>query len=62
MDYIPLLMFKNENADGEYLYLYCIEDLCGGYSGWIEWTKPSIYRFKKSLSDTAEIPNPLALT
>ena len=27
MDYLPLLTFKNENAEGVYLHFYCIEDI-----------------------------------
>ena len=28
MDVLPLLTFKNEKAEEEYLHFYCIEDLC----------------------------------
>ena len=27
MDYLPLLTFKNEKEEGEYLHFYCIEDI-----------------------------------
>jgi hypothetical protein len=42
MDILPLLTFKNEKEDVEYLHFYCIEDLCGDNSGWIEQDKPAI--------------------
>ena len=27
IDHLPLLTFKNENVEGEYLHFYCIEDI-----------------------------------
>lgn len=27
LDYLPLLTFENEKAEGEYLHFYCIEDI-----------------------------------